>query len=56
MLGTMRNTTEDPQGLQVPEQPTKRTLTAIFYADVADYSRHTGLDEEGTHNRHGDAR
>ena len=35
----------------MPEQPAKRTLTAIFYADVADYSRLTGLDEEGTHNR-----
>jgi adenylate cyclase len=33
------------------EQPTKRTLTTIFYADVADYSLHTGLDEEGTHSR-----
>ena len=33
------------------EQPAKRTLTTIFYADVVDYSRLTGLDEEGTHNR-----
>jgi TolB-like protein len=47
----MRNTIGIPQRLQVPEQLAKRTLTAIFYADVADYSRHTGLDEEGTHNR-----
>ena len=35
----------------MPDQPTKRTLTTIFYADVVDYSRLTGLDEEGTHNR-----
>lgn len=28
---------------------TERKLAAIFYADVADYSRLTGLDEEGTH-------
>ena len=27
----------------------ERKLTAIFYADVVDYSRLTGLDEEGTH-------
>lgn len=27
----------------------KRQLAAIFYADVAGYSRMTGLDEEGTH-------
>ena len=33
------------------DQSTKRTLAAIFYADVADYSRLTGLDEEGTHGR-----
>jgi adenylate cyclase len=33
------------------EQRAKRTLTTIFYADVVDYSRLTGLDEEGTHNR-----
>lgn len=35
----------------MPDQPAKRTLTTIFYADVVDYSRLTGLDEEGTHNR-----
>lgn len=28
-----------------------RKLTTIFYADVADYSRHTGVDELGTHKR-----
>ena len=28
-----------------------RKLTAIFYADVAGYSRLTGSDEEGTHSR-----
>ena len=28
-----------------------RKLSAILYADVADYSRLTGLDEEGTHRR-----
>jgi len=35
----------------VPEsQPSlERKLAAILYADVADYSRLTGLDEEGTH-------
>ena len=26
-------------------------LTAIFYADVAGYSRHTERDERGTHQR-----
>ncbi|MDX1436256.1 MAG: adenylate/guanylate cyclase domain-containing protein [Anaerolineales bacterium] len=29
----------------------KRKLAAIFYADVAGYSRLTGTDEEGTHRR-----
>ena len=29
----------------------KRKLTAIFYADVAGYSRHTGRDELGTHRQ-----
>jgi len=29
----------------------ERKLTAIFYADVAGYSRLTGLDEAGTHRR-----
>ncbi len=28
-----------------------RKLTAILYADVAGYSRLTGVDEEGTHRR-----
>ncbi len=28
-----------------------RKLTAILYADVAEYSRLTGEDEEGTHHR-----
>ena len=28
-----------------------RKLAAIFYADVAGYSRLTGEDEEGTHRR-----
>ena len=28
-----------------------RRLVAIFYADVAGYSRLTGADEEGTHRR-----
>lgn len=31
--------------------PASRKLAAIFYADVVDYSRLTGLDEEGTHVR-----
>jgi adenylate cyclase len=39
------------QGLHVSDQPAKRTLTTIFYADVVEYSRLTGLDEEGTHSR-----
>jgi len=32
-----------------------RKLTAIFYADVAGYSRLTGVDEEGTHRKVMDA-
>ena len=32
-----------------PDHPLKRKLAAILYADVAEYSRLTGLDEEGTH-------
>ena len=28
-----------------------RTLAAIVYADVAEYSRLTGADEEGTHRQ-----
>ena len=33
------------------EASISRKLTAIFYADVAGYSRLTGADEEGTHRR-----
>ena len=33
------------------DRSAKRKLTAIFYADVADYSRLTGRDEVGTHQR-----
>ncbi|MBT3360647.1 MAG: adenylate/guanylate cyclase domain-containing protein [Rhodospirillales bacterium] len=33
------------------DRPIERKLAAIFYADVAGYSRLTGLDEEGTHRR-----
>ena len=29
----------------------KRQLAAILYADVTEYSRLTGLDEEGTHKK-----
>ena len=32
-----------------PNRNLERKLAAIFYADVADYSRLTGEDEEGTH-------
>ena len=32
-------------------EPVERRLTAILAADVAGYSRLTGLDEEGTHAR-----
>ena len=32
------------------DQGVTRKLTAIFYADVAGYSRLTGADEEGTHH------
>ena len=32
-------------------EPYQRKLTAILYADVAEYSRLTGDDEEGTHRR-----
>lgn len=32
-------------------EPLQRKLAAIFYADVAGYSRLTGEDEEGTHRR-----
>ena len=32
--------------------PSVRRLTAILAADVAGYSRLTGADEEGTHERH----
>lgn len=33
----------------MPEQAVTRKLTAILYADVAGYSRLTGIDEERTH-------
>jgi class 3 adenylate cyclase len=32
-------------------QPVQRRLAAILAADVADYSRLMGADEEGTHER-----
>lgn len=32
-------------------EPLQRKLAAVFYADVAGYSRLTGEDEEGTHRR-----
>jgi len=35
----------------VSSEPVERRLTAILAADVAGYSRLTGLDEEGTHAR-----
>jgi TolB-like protein len=35
----------------VPSERVERRLTAILAADVAGYSRLTGLDEEGTHAR-----
>jgi hypothetical protein len=35
----------------MPSQTSTRKLTAIFYADVAAYSRLTGEDELGTHHR-----
>jgi adenylate cyclase len=31
------------------DQPFQRKLAAILYADVAGYSRLTGVDEVGTH-------
>jgi hypothetical protein len=31
------------------DQPIQRKLAAIFYADVAGYSRLTGQDEDATH-------
>ena len=34
---------------QAPDPSLERKLAAILYADVADYSRLTGLDEDGTH-------
>ena len=41
--------TEPPAGTK--DNPfLERKLAAIFYADVVDYSRLTGLDEEGTHH------
>ncbi|MBT3360645.1 MAG: adenylate/guanylate cyclase domain-containing protein [Rhodospirillales bacterium] len=33
------------------DRPIERKLLAILYADVAGYSRLTGVDEEGTHRR-----
>jgi adenylate cyclase len=33
----------------MPAQSLPHKLAAIFYADVAGYSRLTGEDEEGTH-------
>ena len=33
------------------DQFTQHKLTAIFYADIAGYSRHTERDERGTHQR-----
>ncbi len=35
----------------MPESTVSRKLAAIFYADVAGYSRLTGVDEEGTHRK-----
>ena len=39
------------RGVDVNVDSLKRKLTAIFYTDVAGYSRLTGGDEEGTHRR-----
>lgn len=39
-----RGTKESTMGAE----PLERKLAAIFYADVADYDRLTGEDEEGT--------
>ncbi len=36
-------------GRHMADQPYQRKLAAIFYADVAGYSRLTGLDEDATH-------
>jgi class 3 adenylate cyclase len=33
------------------EQYTDHKLTAIFYADIAGYSRLSARDEQGTHQR-----
>jgi adenylate cyclase len=38
-------------GIAVNAQGLERRLAAIFYADVAGYSRLTGADEDGTHRR-----
>ena len=51
MICTIGECIKATRGIHVTEQRAKRTLTTIFYADVVDYSRLTGLDEEGTHNR-----
>ncbi len=40
-----------PRRLAMSTEHLRRKLAAIFYADVADYSRLTGEDEEGTHRR-----
>jgi len=42
-------------GLTVSDPTVSRKLAAIFYADVAGYSRLTGVDEEGTHRKVMDA-
>ena len=39
------------RGLPLTAEHLVRRLTAIFAADVAGYSRLTGMDEEGTHVR-----
>jgi len=38
-----------PQGILNSDKQLERKLAAIFYGDVAGYSRLTGQDEEGTH-------
>ncbi|MDJ0957889.1 MAG: winged helix-turn-helix domain-containing protein [Arenicellales bacterium] len=39
-----------PKNQTSPHPSLERKLAAILYADVVDYSRLTGLDEEGTHH------
>ena len=41
--------TENQQ--ELPPENCNRRQVGILYADIADYSRHTELDEEGTHHR-----